>query len=299
MKTIISVIIMAVAGCVALAVNPLDHTSLLRKNDLDNPMPKEDVIDVEDPYFILTGEAVQAMRDSDYHTAIFRIQDAIRIEPDNPSNALLYSNMGIAYNCLNEDSLALNAYDRALEIAPSMTTVYNNRALLKLKMGLDREARSDFEVVIGRDSLNLDARFYHGLISLYGGDLESSVRDFVVLKGQSPDAYNTAVALSTLYSLTGDDAKAIPYFQRLIELDPSVEYYAALAGCYLATQNLTDAGETIAEGLKMFGDDPELYYYRAWLKRDQYLNDQAQADARKAIALGADRSKVAALFKKH
>lgn len=52
----------------------------------------------------------------------------------------------------------------------------------------------------------------------------------------------------------------------------------------------------IDSGLKRFGPDPELYYYRAWLNRDRYRLDDAHADAVRAIELGANKSKVDALF---
>jgi tetratricopeptide (TPR) repeat protein len=112
-----------------------------------------------------------------------------------------------------------------------------------------------------------------------------------------PDAHDTAVALSSLYSLTRRDKEAIPYYKRLISVEPSPEYYASLAGCYLATDNITEAAATIAEGLSKYSNDPELYYYRAWLNRDRLLLDDAKSDARRAIALGASPDKVNELFK--
>lgn len=291
--------VFAAALLIGRAINPNDHTSLLQDFDrTTTKMPESMLIDEADPYFILTGEAEKAMRDSDYHTAVFRLQDAIRVNPDHPSNALLYSNLGIAYNRLDEDSLALRAFDNALKIAPAMTTVRTNRALLEMKMGRESDALSDFSMVIDRDSLNVTARFYRGFMSLYGGAVDVAASDFAVLSSVAPDRYETLLALSSLYSLTGNDAKAIPYYKRLIEMQPAVEYYAALAGCYLATKNLSEAGSVIAEGLAAFGDDPELYFYRAWLKRDSYLIDEAKADARKAVSLGADPARVAALFAK-
>ncbi len=48
--------------------------------------------------------------------------------------------------------------------------------------------------------------------------------------------------------------------------------------------------------LDLYSYDAELYYYRAWLNRDRYRLDEAHADARKAIELGANKNKVDALF---
>ena len=251
----------------------------------------------EDVYFILAGEADQAIADGDYATAERRLVEAMGVDPQNPSNVLLLSNLGMVYGYMDRDSMALTVLDEAHRRAPQMTTVLHNRARIHLKMGHDRDAYEDFSTIINRDSLNTEARYYRGMIALYSGNMPIAETDFTVLESQRPQAYETAAAMATLYSLSRRDKEAIPYYRRLIELDPSPEFYAALAGCHLALGELSEAAEVIADGLKKYTHDPELYYYRAWLNRDRYLLDQAHADADIAIRLGADRTKVSALFK--
>lgn len=253
--------------------------------------------DEEDVYFILMEQADKAIKDKDYTQAERRLVEAMAVEPDNPSNVLLLSNLGMVYSYMERDSLALAAYDEALRRSPEMTTVLQNRGLLHLKMGNDLDAYSDFGAVIQRDSLNTDARYYRGMIALYAGRLDEASSDFEVLSSVSPDSYDTWSALAALYSLTERSHQAIPYYQKLIEADPSPEYYSALAGCFLAESRLSEASATIADGLKLYSRDPELYYYRAWLNRDRFLLDDARADADRAIQYGANPDKVALLFK--
>ena len=253
--------------------------------------------DEEDVYFILMGQADQAIKDENYTEAEHRLVEAMAIEPENPSNVLLLSNLGMVYSYMDRDSLALCAYDEALRRAPEMTTVLQNRARLHLKMGNDLDAYSDFGAVVSRDSLNAEARYYRGMIALYGGKLEQATADFDVLSSIAPDSYNTWSALAALYSLTERSIRAIPYYIKLIEADPSPEYYSALAGCYLAEGRLSEASSIIADALRLYSHDPELYYYRAWLNRDRYLLDDARSDAELAVRYGADAAKVARLFK--
>lgn len=250
----------------------------------------------ESPYLILVGEAEKAIADKDYKSAAERLKEAMAVEPANPSNILLMSNLGMVYGYMDEDSLALATLDEALQRAPHMTAVRNNRGRLLLKMGLDVDAFDDFAMVIDADSLNTTARYYHGIIALYAGKLPLAEADFDVLRSVSPDGYDTAVALSSLYSLTRRDREAIPYLERLIKADPAPEFYAGLAGCHLALGQLSEASEIIAEGLKRYSYDPELYYYRAWLNRDRYRLDEARSDSEQAIRLGASPEKVRALF---
>lgn len=252
----------------------------------------------EDPYFILMGEVDKAIADGNYEEAAARLVDAMAVEPGNPGNVMLLSNLGMVYSYMDKDSLALVALDEASKRAPRMVTVINNRARIYLKLKRDDEALREFSHALEIDSVNLDARYYRGFMSLYKGNLTGAEADFDVLKRKVPNSYITAVALSSLYSMTGRDRQAVPYFEKLIELDPNPEYYAGLAGCYLALENLSEASAVINEGLKRYSRDPELYYYCARLNHDRFRLDDARADAKKAIEYGASPAKVNAIFEK-
>lgn len=256
-----------------------------------------DTLYEEDPYFLLMGEAEAAIKAENWEEGALRLEDAVRVKPNHPTNALLYSNLGAVYSTLGRDSIALENYNKALEIAPNMLTPLIGRGRLYLTLGRDKEAFGDFSKAIEVDSINTDARFYHGMMSLYGGILSMAEEDFAVLESIAPRSTDTAIALSTMYSMTGRDQEAIPYLKKLVENVPAPEYYANLAGCYLNLDWLNEASETIGEGLKRFPDDPELYYYRAWLNKERYRLDDAHKDAKKAVELGANPAKVDALFR--
>lgn len=249
------------------------------------------------PYYLLIGQAEEAIAEDRLDQAAARLIEAMSVEPENPGNVLLLSNLGVVYWRDGRDSLALETFDRVLDEAPSMVTVRLNRGRLHLDMGHSREAYDDFSEVVEQDSLNAGARYYRGTMNLYGGHLADAEADFEVLRQLHPKALDTAVALSTLYSLSGRNREAVPYYEILIEEDPAPEYYAGLAGCLLALENYTRASEVISDGLKRYSHDPELYYYRAWLNRERYRLDEARDDAQRAIDLGANKQKVDALFR--
>lgn len=250
------------------------------------------------PYYLLIDQAEKALADNHSEEAAARLVEAMSVEPENPNNIMLMSNLGVIYWRDGRDSLALDVFDRALERAPSMVTVRLNRARLHLDMGDNVEAYDDFDNVLQLDSLNATALYYRGTMSLYGGRMDLAEADFLRLKQVEPKALDTAVALSMLYSLTGRERQAIPYFEQLVEEDPAPEYFAGLAGCLLQLQELSRASEVINRGMKLYNRDPELFYYRAWLNRDRYRLDDARADAERAIEFGANPRKVAALFQK-
>lgn len=258
--------------------------------------PASSPSDEEEPYFVLSGEADKAISDGDYATAVIRIKDALAIDPSNPSNVLLLSNLGVMYDALGQDSLSLDAYNKALAIAPSMTTVTGNRARLYLKMGRESEAYEDFSSVIRRDSLNTEARYYRGMIALYSGAADVAGDDFNVLASQDPDGHLTRLAMSMYLTRTGDFEGASGYYEKLIEEESSAEFYGSLAYCYLQSGNLSDASRVIATGLEKYPDDGALYYFRAWLNHDSYLIKEAKADAETARRLGVSPVLVEKLF---
>ncbi|MDE6131047.1 MAG: hypothetical protein K2F74_05595 [Muribaculaceae bacterium] len=250
----------------------------------------------EDPYVILVGEAEVAIADGNYPEAAQRLLDALSVGPQRESNPLLQSNLAMVYSYMDQDSLALKKLDELIASMPRMTTAIQNRAHVLMKLGDDRRAFDDFTTVLGIDSLNLDARYYHGMMALYGGRRDIAEADFAVLQSRDPDSIDTAIALATLYSLTRQDQLALDYLRRLVKEIPSPEYYSALAGCLLALDRLSEASEVIADGLKRYSHDPELYYYRARLNHARYRLDEAQADAKRAIELGASPARVNAIF---
>lgn len=254
--------------------------------------------DEEDPYVLLCGQADKAVADGNFAAAAQRLLEAMSLRPDSPQNVLLLTNLGLIYSYMDNDSMAVAVLDEAVRREPRLRTARANRGQVLLKLGRDSEASDDFAAVIAVDSLNADARYYHGIIALYNGKLDVAEADFAVLKARLPEALTTARALGMLYSLSGRDREALPYLRKLISLEPAPEYYAALAGSLLALDELTETSAVIAEGLDHFPDDPELYYYRAILNRDRFLLDDARRDAARAAALGVNPKRIAEIFAK-
>lgn len=282
-------------------VTPPDR-KLVKAADKSNPMVDSLSDYEENPYMLLISEAERNVADSNYTAAIARMKDAIAIKPDHPSNGLVWSNIGELYSRTGRDSMACLAYDEALELAEDNTAwearLYGKKGRCNLRLGNDLEAYKDFDRVLRVDSINGEALYFHGLISLFAGNLISAENDFGKLQKYHPSTLATAKALGMLYSMTEKEGEAISYLQKVIKESPAPEYYSALAGCQLKLSRLTDASSVIGEGLRAYPNDPELYYYRAWLNRDLYRIREAETDAKQALRLGANPKKVKALFEK-
>ena len=260
---------------------------------------KKDTLGLEErPYFLLIGQSEEALANHDYEAAGLRLVEAMGIEPHNPLNVALLSNLGMIYYYNEQDSLALVTLNVAVERAPKLIGAHENRARVLIGMGRDDEAFKEYGTIIDIDSLNCDARFTHGMMALYRGDLSTAKADFAVLDKVVPLWSKTILANATMYAMTGNDVEAASLYRRLLDKDKLPEYYSALAGCLIQLDNLDEAGKVIGEGLARFSSDPELYYYRALLNHKRYLPQEAHSDAKKAIELGANRDKVLKIFQK-
>ena len=252
----------------------------------------------ERPYFLLIDQSEKALEQNDYEAAALRLVEAMSVEPDNPLNVALLTNLGMIYYYNEQDSMALRVLDEAVRRSPRLIAAHEKRARVLTGMGRDKEAYEEYGRVIDIDSLNTSARFYHAMMALHSGKLPEAEADIACLNRVVPLWTNTVLANATLFSMTGREREAISLFRRLLDKDKLPEYYAALAGCLIAVDDLNEASRVIGEGMELFKADAELYFHRAVLNHKRFLPDEAHRDAKRAIQLGADPKRVAAVLKK-
>lgn len=252
----------------------------------------------ERPYFLLIDQSEKALEENDFESAALRLVEAMSVEPDNPLNVALLSNLGMIYYYNEQDSLALRVLDEAVVRAPKLIAAHENRARVLTGVGRDMEAFEEYGKVIEIDSMHTTARFYHAMIALYNGRLAAAEEDIACLNNVVPLWTNTILANATLFSLTSREREAISLFRKLIDREKLPEYYSALAGCLLAVDDLNEASQVINDGMTLFPDDPELLFHRAVLNKKRYLPDEAQRDAKRAIELGVEPKRMLEVLKK-
>ncbi|WP_303341576.1 lipopolysaccharide assembly protein LapB, partial [uncultured Duncaniella sp.] len=236
----------------------------------------------------LVDKADKACNDGKWSEAAKILQDAIKEEPDNPGNVLLLSNLGLVRYNLGLDSLAIDAFDQALDIAPSSVTIIANRAKVYAAMGLEQEAFNDYSRIMMLDSTYITARFHHGLIALRHRMFDVAKEDFEYLKTHYPASDEALIGEATMHSLVGEYNEAIPLYTEILRKIKEPEYFGARAYCYLMTDDLQAAAEDIAQALELDPNDGELYLYRAALNKMHYRPEDAKKDAERAIQLGVD-----------
>lgn len=264
----------------------------------ENNKNANDTLNFEErPYFLLIEQSEKALENEDYENAALRLVEAMAVEPDNELNVALLSNLGMIYYYNEQDSMALVVLDKAIERAPRLISPRQGRARILLGLGRDSEAYKEYENILEIDSINTETRFLHGMMSLYNSQLQKAKDDLEILERIIPQSSKTRTLKATMCSLTGEEIEAISLFRKLIETDPAPEFYGRITACQLALNQLGEASETLGVWMEKYPKDAEAYYYRAMLNKKRYLNDEAQRDAKTAIQLGANRERVAEIFR--
>lgn len=96
---------------------------------------------------------------------------------EHPKLANLYSNRANAYKSLNKDELALNDYNKALEIDKTYATAYANRGNLYLKQSKFDKALKDFNAAIILNPKLPTAYTSRAVIKALKGDFDGARAD--------------------------------------------------------------------------------------------------------------------------
>lgn len=247
-------------------------------------------------YLALADSADNYIKRERYADAERVILQALKTEPANPSNYLLFSNLGIVRTHLGNIKGALDAYEIGLARAPKSTALLTNRAYTYLADGKNDEALADFNAALQKDSLLQWPLKMRGYILLAKGDLSGAKKDFTSLMRNFPKETEALMGLGKISLAENDTDSALQYFQKALEEEPQEDAYFYVALCYLEKEKLTEAIDIIRKGLKKYPDAGNLYLMRARWHQLNFRNEDALVDKKIALDNDADAQLVEKYF---
>ena len=256
----------------------------------------DEASDTEKRYMDNVQKAEEAIGKRKWPLAIAYLQEAMQSDPGNPQNIMLLSNMGMLQFYNGEDSLALRTLTEARAMAPASVVILSNRAQVLTGMNRLDDALNDYNRIIEMDSTYADAWRERGSIMLRQGKLAEAETDIARYRQLRSSDDQGKLMQAVIFAATGRPDNAIPLYGELIEKKAESVYLCARASCYLQKSDLLAAAEDIARGLELDPDDGELYYCRAWLNRLRFRDEDALADARRAVERGVNPLRIKALF---
>lgn len=252
--------------------------------------------DEESLYMREVDEADKALNGENWAAAETHLLNALRAEPANPLNTMLFSNLGVARHRMGNDSLALEVLNIAAERAPQSVKVLSNRAMVLYSMKRIDEAYKDYGRILEVDSTDVDALAKHGTLAIGLGKLAETRHDADVLGRIAPDDERTYNVQAGLAIAEGNFDKATEVYGALIEKYPSAYYYQMRSNFYMFTGHQNEALSDINEAIRLSPNDGELYKQRAMLYNIRGQLKDAQEDARRAIDLGVNPEEIRAML---
>ena len=108
-------------------------------------------------YQQLSEKAIEYIEMDSLSKAEELLLQALKLEPKNAKNAMLFSNLGLVQRRLGEYDKALESYSFALNFAPLAVPILLDRAAINLEMGNTDRAYTDYCQVLDEDKQNKEA----------------------------------------------------------------------------------------------------------------------------------------------
>ena len=227
------------------------------------------------------------------------LKNAMRLEPANPQNGLLFVNLGTIQRRLGKLKDAEVSYTCAISLLEENTVAYSTRASLYAEIEQYQKAIDDYSVVISRNPEDEDALYERALCRLMNSDTIGARLDLETIDKFNPKSAKSRLGMAMVYKAMGENAMAVELYDALIKANPkSWSLLRDRAEVYFFSKRLGAAMLDIDKSIQMNGRDPLSYFLRAkirWAKGDR---EYARRDLNRAIELGLPQSAAADLIEK-
>lgn len=235
------------------------------------------------------------------------IRAALRLDPANGRNALLFTNLGTVQRLRGRLREALQSYTYALNMVPRNVPILLDRAALYLELGEADKARIDYSLVLDLQPDNVEALRMRAYIYTEERDYESAHADYEHLLKLQPADFNGRLGLAMLCQKEGKLKEALAILDAMVnEKSEGTSFqtapahavvYVARAGIQQDLGHLPMALMDLEEAIRLDDSRPEAYLMRGQIFLSQEKKQQAREDFEKAISLGISADDLAPLLK--
>ena len=253
------------------------------------------------------GHASSAIEADSLAQAEEYIRQALKLEPVNPHNALLFSNMGTIQRRQGKQELAVESYSFALNFAPASVPILMNRATLYMEMGQEEKARVDYALVLDYEKDNKEALLMRAFIYMNQRNYPFARADYERLLKLEPQHYQAWLGLAILEQKEKKYQAALEQLNAMLAAregsdGPLTDEQVAVL--YVARADVEqEMGHTelaladLEEAIALDAAQREAYLMRGQLYLQQKKKVQAKRDLEQAVALGVPQAEVRELLK--
>ena len=219
------------------------------------------------------------------------LKNAMRLEPANPSNGLLFVNLGTIQRQQKKYKEAEISYSCAISLLEDNSIAYSSRASLFSEMEEYEKAIEDYTVILTRNDKDEETLYERALCRLMMQDTIGARIDLERIDQLNPKSAKSRLGMAQVYKVMGENAMAVELYDALIKANPkSWSLLRDRAEVYYLSRRFAAALQDINKSIEMNGKDPLSYFMRAKIRMAKNDKEYARRDLNKAIELGLPES---------
>ncbi len=215
------------------------------------------------------------------------LKEAMRLEPANPRNGLLFQNLGTLQRRQGKLQDAETSYSCAIAMLADIPNIRVNRAQLYAEMERYNDAIDDYSILLEKEPQNESWLYERALCRLMGGDTLGARLDLESIDTFNPHSAKSRLGMAVVYKAEGEYAMAADLYDALIQANPSSwSLLRDRAEVYYLSNRMGAALEDINESIKRNPQDPMSYVLRAQIRYAKGDKEYARRDLNTAIEKG-------------
>lgn len=245
------------------------------------------VVTFAQTYQQLSEKAIDCIEKDSLLQAETLLLKALKMEPKNAKNALLFSNLGLVQRRLGEFDKALESYSFALNFAPLAVPILLDRAAIYMETGKTDRAYTDYCQVLDEDKQNKEALLMRAYIYVIRRDYPAARIDYDRLLEIDPQSYSGRLGLATLEQKEGKFRESLEILNKMIVESPDdATLYVARADVEREMNHDDLALVDLEEAIRLDASLADAYLLRGNIYLSQKKKAQAKTDFEKAMSLG-------------
>lgn len=250
-------------------------------------------ISVAQTYDEMVSKAMNAVKGDSLIVAERYFQNALKMDPINVRNSLLFTNLGTVQRRLQKYPEAIESYSMAINITPYSVVALLNRASLYLEQNFQDKAYVDYCNVLDIDKDNKEALLYRAYIYVNKRKYAEARTDYTKLLNLDPSNKMARIGKAML------DEKELRFREASDELTRLITEYPNDVTLYKLRSNIASVlGNTdlalldLETAIKIDAHDAELFLMCGEIYLAQKQKREAGMAFERAVELGIPRVQV-------
>lgn len=233
--------------------------------------------------------ALASLEKDSLETAEGQLREALRLEPNLQSNAILYQYLGRIQERRGQTGEALKSYGQGLDVAPQTESLLLDRASLYMRLKNEDKALADYNAVLLKNADHVEALFFRAYIYVQKRQYRQGREDYEHLIRLEPEHEQARLGLALLNDKDRRPREAMEQMNLLVQMYPThANLYVVRAGMEADRKLYEMALADYAHAIELEPENPDFYLLRGHFYQKIKKKKEAKADFQTALTFGAD-----------